>query len=361
MAVVGEAKIIVKAVTRGVGPQIKAAMAGAESSIGKDGDRIGGTLARSVQKGVTKKGGFMAGLKKGFSGGPEVDKLTKKLHGLQRMGYVAQAGIGALAGSIGALIGGLGALAGALGGAIPAGVALAGVFVGLKVGASLAGMALKGVTGPMNQVGKAGSGTTKTIKELREEMQQLRFDAEDAALSEKEAALNLEKARNDLARVQDLPPNSMARREAELAYEQADLALRRAIDRNNDLQDQIKNGGKDAAKANAGVDPYAGLTASQKKFAKELVKLKPKFDELKEAVAKGFLGELGKQLNTFMSGDPFKALKKGFTGVGDALGGATKAIGDYLSSAEGLSNIDSLFASTKDTIQMLLETRLHRS
>jgi phage-related protein len=350
MAVVGEAKIIVSAVTRGVGPQIKAAMAGAEASMGKDGERVGQTLARGVQRGVNKKGGLFSGFKKGFAGGPEVDSLTKKLHALQRTGYFAQAAIGALAGSVGALIGGLGALAGALGGAIPAAVGLAGAFIGLKIGASLAGMALKGVTGPMNQVGKAGSGTTKTIKELREEMQQLRFDAEDAALSEKEAALNLEKARNELARVQDLPPNSMARREAELAYEQADLALRRAIDRNNDLQDQIANGGKDAAKANAGVDPYAGLTESQKKFAKLLVQLKPKFDELKEAVAKGFLYELGNQLKDFMKGDPFKVLKSGFSGIGDALGSATKSLGDYLKSAEGLNNLDALFKSSKDTI-----------
>jgi hypothetical protein len=90
-------------------------------------------------------------------------------------------------------------------------------------------------------------------------MQQLKFDAEEAALSEKDAALNLEKARNNLARMADLPPNSMARREAELELEKADLAYRKAKDRTEDLNDAIKKGGKDADATASGTDPYAGL------------------------------------------------------------------------------------------------------
>ena len=70
----------------------------------------------------------------------------------------------------------------------------------------------------------------------RESIQQLRFEVEGAAISEKQARLSFERSRDALQRVQDLPPNSRARQEAELAFAQADLNLRRAIDRNSDLK-----------------------------------------------------------------------------------------------------------------------------
>lgn len=70
----------------------------------------------------------------------------------------------------------------------------------------------------------------------RERIQQLRFETEGAAISERQARLSFEKARDSLQAVQDLPPNSRARQEAELAFAEADLNLRRAIDRNSDLK-----------------------------------------------------------------------------------------------------------------------------
>lgn len=73
-------------------------------------------------------------------------------------------------------------------------------------------------------------------EEAKERLQQLRFEVEGAAISEKRARLEFERARESLQRVQDLPPNSRARQEAELAFAEADLNLRRAIDRNSDLK-----------------------------------------------------------------------------------------------------------------------------
>ena len=72
--------------------------------------------------------------------------------------------------------------------------------------------------------------------EARERIQQLRFEVEGGAISEKKARLEFEKARDSLQRVQDLPPNSRARQEAELAFAEAELNLRKAIDNNNDLK-----------------------------------------------------------------------------------------------------------------------------
>lgn len=73
-------------------------------------------------------------------------------------------------------------------------------------------------------------------KQAIEDLQQLRFAAEGAVLGEERARLAFERSRDALQRVQDLPPNSRARQAAELAFKEADLNLRRAIDRNSDLQ-----------------------------------------------------------------------------------------------------------------------------
>ena len=87
-----------------------------------------------------------------------------------------------------------------------------------------------------NRLKEAQIDLTKALEDGREEIQQLGFDAEDAALSEKRASITLEKARETLQRTQDLPPNTRARREAQLAFAEAELGLRRAKDKNKDLQ-----------------------------------------------------------------------------------------------------------------------------
>jgi hypothetical protein len=82
---------------------------------------------------------------------------------------------------------------------------------------------------------EAQNDLTKALEKGREEVQQLGFDAESAAISEKKAAIELEKARETLLRTQDLAPNTRARREAQLAFAEAELNLRRAKDKNADL------------------------------------------------------------------------------------------------------------------------------
>ena len=344
MAVVGEAHIIVKAITTGVGAEIQRALADASGGTDKEGERLGDRLANGMNRGFKKNKNPLGKL------GEDAIKARDIFSSLQRTGYAMQTMMGSLASSVGALVGGLGALVGAAGAAAPALVAVAGAAVGMGIGMKLASMALGGVTGPMKAVGKSAGATKKTIKELREEMQQLRFDSEEAALSEKEAALNLEKARENLARVQDLPPNSMARREAELSYEQADLALRRAIDRNNDLQDEIKNGPKQDS--GGGADPYAGLTKSQKAFAKLLVKLKPEFDKLKEAVAKGFLPILGDAIELLMTKN-MPTLFAGFSRIGIALGNVVGKIYDVIDAADESGELASLFETSGIVIEKL--------
>jgi hypothetical protein len=102
----------------------------------------------------------------------------------------------------------------------------------------------------------------EAYKQGREEIQQLNFAAEDAVIAEKRAALELEKAREKLLRVQDLPPNSRARKEAELAFAQADLNYRRAMDRNSDLSEEQERISKEGIEGTAAVSRARNNLAS---------------------------------------------------------------------------------------------------
>jgi len=104
---------------------------------------------------------------------------------------------------------------------------------------------------------KAVQELSEARKEAIEDLQQLRFESEAASLGEKKARLEFEKSRDALQRVQDLPPNSRARREAELSFAEADLNLRRAIDKNADLKKE------EAAATKAGVDGSKKVIAAQ--------------------------------------------------------------------------------------------------
>ena len=198
---------------------------------------------------------------------------------LVTISYFTGPAIAVVVGAISSLVGGLVALTAQVGAAVPSLIVLPGIFAAIGQAALTAKLAFGGIGKAVQEItrqqagGGGGGGAdrarqialaernlarvleanrealvrandnltkaeerlTEARKEAAESLQQLNFDAEDAAISEKRAAIELEKARETLARVQDLPPNSRARREAELAYAEADLNLRRAKDRNADL------------------------------------------------------------------------------------------------------------------------------
>ncbi len=103
---------------------------------------------------------------------------------------------------------------------------------------------------------------TKAREEAKEAIQQLRFELEGGVISEKKARLEFERARESLQRVQDLPPNSRARREAELAFAEADLNLRRAIDKTGDLRKKTNQANKE------GIDGSAKVVSAEDKLRK---------------------------------------------------------------------------------------------
>lgn len=335
MAVVGEASIIVRAVTTGVKNDIQRAFDG----IDRVGERAGADAGSSFTRGFRRgSGGDVASLfGKSLSQG-DVDRFTtarQRFLQLARAGYILAPVITAVGGVLGALIGGLGVLISIASAATPALLGLSGAFLAVAAGAGVLRAAFGGVGEAISAGTKVGANAAQQAKQLqaatdrvndayynlnetliqnerrkadaveaasdaataqadaaiaveraersyrdavrnteraledvteareeaKEAIQQLRFELEGGVISEKKARLEFEKARDSLQRVQDLPPNSRARREAELAFAEADLNLRKAIDRNNDLR-------KANDKANReGVDGNERVVAAQDRLA----------------------------------------------------------------------------------------------
>ena len=321
MAVVGDAYIVVKAITTGFERDVRRSLNGI--NLDGDGASIGESFSRgfnnSISKGLGKKFNFSAG---------EADAARLAFQSLVRTSFTLTAAIGPLIAGLGSLGGGFVSLVSILGAATPALVVLPGILTAIGLAAITTVAAFSGVgkavSAGLNQQKKATQDNTaakiaaarriedinkriekleldgqrlerdrikdsieaeldkakaieeanadegeayaklalvkekntesmieannrlkdaqidltKALEDGREEIQQIGFDAEDAAISEKRASITLEKARETLQRTQDLPPNSRARREAQLAFAEAELGLRRAKDKNKDLQKQ---------------------------------------------------------------------------------------------------------------------------
>jgi phage-related protein len=245
------------------------------------------------------------------------------------------------------------------------------------------------------------------LEKASETIQQLGFDAEDAALAEKKAALELEKARETLQRAQDLPPNSRARKEAELAYAEAELNLRKAKDSNSDLakeqmrlaktgpegveavieasqrladanqnvldaedaknkkiidgarkeadaKREIQRAERDLKKAQEGGidDPLEGLNESQKEFVKFLASLKPKIDAIKKAASDAFLPKLTEAIK-IVAKEAFPVIETGVGKVGDALGNASITIAKAITESGNLKDLATLFENAATNIELL--------
>ena len=451
MAVVGEASIIIRPITAGFGGAVK-----------KDLDRLGG-LAGAAGSRAGKQYGGAFGKAFGPSGrnifsNEQIGKAmaTGKAFGsLQRSGMTLQTAFSALAGGLGAVITSVVSLGASAAAAAPSLLVLGSVLTTVAIGAIAAKLALGGVGAALGKYLKAqkkgAKDTTaaddriedayrrrleviernkeaileadaeiakatkeveeaqldynKALEEANETIQQLGFDAEDAALAEKKAALELEKAREGLQRAQDLPPNSRARKEAELAYAEAELNLRKAKDRNGDLakeqerlaktgpegvegvirasekladaaaavedaemaknktiiegaraqadaQRELDRAKRDKKKSAAEDDPLEGLNESQKEFVKFLASLKPKIDEIKKAASDAFLPKLTTAIQ-LLADKAFPIITTGVGQVGDALGNASITIAEAITESGNLKDLATLFENAATNIEIL--------
>lgn len=441
MAIVGDAYIVVRALTDKVEGDIRRGFSGTEGAGRQAGEKMGDAFTRGFNRNMGTANVFTR-----FSEGlktmvPEAERARQAWAKLTRVSFVLGPAISLLVGGIGSLIGGLGALVGSAGGAAASLVIIGNGFAAVRLGALAAKLALGGVGKALsalnnssgggsavadntaaiaaaeralaiviennrerlidanNEVRDAQLALNEAIKQGQEEIQQLGFDAEDAALSEKKAAIDLDKAREALARTQDLPPNSRARKEAELAYQEAELNLRKAKDRSSDLnreQDRLARTGvagtdvvinatqrlaeaearkarvvrdsirdqvnaeEDLANARentagaggGGADPFAGLNAAQIQFVKNLQSLKPLLDELKASVADAFLPPLWEAIS-LLADKAFPTIKTGLTEIAGAMGAAAISIAQAVTEAENLADLQKIFSSSATLIEGL--------
>jgi hypothetical protein len=276
------------------------------------------------------------------------EALTDNFYRLQRVGYAMQTVFGVAAGTIGDLGGGFMALIGVAGAAAGSLAAVAGAMANLGAGMMVAKFALSGVGAAVQQLWSGQNAYNKSLRDAKKAFRDLRFEAEDAALSEQEAAIALEKARENLARVQDLPADSRARREAELEYQRADLNYRRAKARVNDANKALKKG----PASNPAQNPFNNLTKSQIVFAKYLATLKPVVQSLKESAASSFLPPLQKSIQVLVT-NLVPALKDGLNSVGEALGDASRNFTDAFKDKGNIKLFREFLENSKPTIRIL--------
>jgi hypothetical protein len=439
LAVVGHAEVIVRAITTGVKRDIQNSFNGLSGVGRKAGQQLGNALTRGIVGSDPGKNAFskmQAQLREIY---PEAERAAEGFTSLMRTSFVLQGVIGGLVGSLSSVVVSIGSLIGAALGAASSLAAVIPIFVAFGVAAIGARLALGGVGEALNEAGGAANRAAENNKRLeeserrlantvrnstqqvtraqerltdaqenlnealqqgREELQQLGFDAEDAALAEKRAAIELERARETLIRVQDLPPNSRARREAELAFAEADLNMRRSIDRNSDLrqeqerlavegvdglesvqdaregvtdaeqalQEAVEDGTRaieDATRAHeelqeeinntAGAlggmaSAYDRLTPSQKDFVDFLKELKPLMGILKESVAKGFLPDLEDAISRVVN-SAFPTVNAGLAEIGDALGDASIKFSEAFEDQTNLTLLSKFFTNNSTLIR----------
>jgi phage-related protein len=414
MAIVGEANVIVRAITTGFSDDINKALQGING--GNAGRRLGQSFNRGFNAGPAVKN--LRQLQN------EADRAREVFFRLVTTSYFVGPAIAGLVGAIGALAAGFVALSSQILAATPSLIVLPSIFSAIGQAALTAKLAFGGIGKAVQSIGKSTGGSSKNLEgnferirnakrrvesatktltkaqdrlnkayeQAAESLQQLNFDAEDAAIAEKKAAIELERARETLARVQDLPPNSRARREAELAYAEADLNYRRAIDRNKDLAaetekrnaagvegseevlsaqeavenalDQQSEAVRDLARAQkalndaqssgagAAQDAFEGLSKEAIAFAEYLAGLKPKIAELRAAAGRLLFPQLEIAIQNLVD-KLFPRLIPILERTGDALGKSAIDFSNIVTEAGNLKNLDIIAETNADTIGKL--------
>jgi len=412
MPVVGSAYIVVNAITTGFTQQVQQSMRG----MGNLGQNAGNSLGNA----------FSSGANKGMSSFERKSRATADaVNALIQKSYILQGAVGLLVPMLGSAAAGVtifglqalaaapavGALTGVIGGLLQGMIAVKMGFSG--IGKAVSGLIKKssgGATGVDKMPGliaaqaaaqdrltnarynekQAVDRLTDSYEIARQRIEALKFSSEDAVISEKRAAIEFEKARETLLRVQDLPPNSRARREAELAMASADLNLRKAkasaTNLNTELKEVTANGTRSAEeeKANSkevldaiearrragaefdaaergltiannnldkgnsggggaagGGDPTAGLSDIQADFAKFIAGLAPVFKEMKTSISDAMLPPV-KEAIVLLMDKLFPLVREKMIATGRAAGNAIKDFAGALTTDATLKSIRSV-------------------
>jgi hypothetical protein len=427
MAIVGEAQVVVRAITDGFKKDVEDSLQSVQGSVRKIGEKTGKEFSESVTKGMGGTRGPFSRLEK------EADAARKKFNSLIKTGYALGPAIAGAVSAIGDLAFGLFAVGSAVGAAAPAlavlpailsAIALAGVTaklafsgVGKAISALLKQKSGSGggnetaredriadaqkrlarvyqqsadqIAAANDRVRKAQVALNKAYEEGAESLQQLGFDAEDAAIAQSKAALELERSRETLMRVQDLPPNNRARREAEMAFKEADLNYRQAVDRSNDLakaqeyaartgiegteevlgaREELSDAEADRAKVardnaqqeadaqedlqralrktaesvSSITDPLAGLSREAANFALYIASLDPEFKKLKASAGENLFGPLIVAIDLIVT-KLFPLLNPILVEMGGVIGNIARKFAEMLTSVENLDIFQRVF------------------
>lgn len=466
--------ITVRAQADNIGNDISRAMRGSRSAVSRDAQELGRAFTRGFNRGVDVNA--FSRVSNGIrSMVPEAEAARKSLASLVRTSYTLGTALTMVVGGASAAVSAIGALGGAAIGASSTVSVLGNALFALGAGMVAVKLATSGVGGALQklnqQTAKSAATNTRTalqqvrdnqareaairriddaeralgrtieanrdrmasanaavteaqndlnqaIREGREELQQLGFEAEDAALAEKKAAIELERARETLQRVQDLPPNSRGRREAELAFAEAELNYRKAKDANADLaaeqerlarvgvngvesvvaarerladaeidrakaaqdamreeedavrnlaearqdaanvderQDATGDGGAGAATGAAVAAWDEGLNQYQRAFALFLNGLRPQFAELELIASRAFLPQLETAIRTLME-RAFPVISTGIGLVAGAMGGASIELANVITRGENLDKLTRVFESSATLIEIFGQT-----
>lgn len=435
MALVGEAHIIIRADTSAFKKEIEAALNSVKKDVGKIGKDIGRDLSKGINSGSGGKGPFSKLAK-------EAEQAKNKFNSLIKTGYAIGPAIAGAVSAISDLVQGLFAVGSAVGAAAPALVALPGIMAAIAQGAITAKIAFGGVMKGIQAITKAKTGaggdkgestanqraiedarrrlaqvyqkTAETMaaandkvrkaqialnqayKEGAESLQQLGFDAEDAALAQDRAAIVLERARESLLRTQDVPVDSRARREAELAFKEAELNYRQAKDKSSDLaeaqkyaartgiegtkevlsakqdlgqaeadrakqerdnaqdimeaqralQRALEDSAKKASSASKEISQaLKDLSPEAAKFAKHMADLRPEFLKLRHAAGKELFGPLTGAMDNIVK-NLFPVLKPILTAMGGVIGKIAVQFSNMLTKAQNLDIFKRVFGGT---------------
>lgn len=323
-AEVGSVYIRVKAITDKVAPDIQKAFSSINAgAVAAAGEKVANDFSKALDTKVTSgaSNAFMRAGKALSDFGGEAGSARNKFYDLTATSYIAGTAITTVLGAVSSLIGGFASLAGAIGGALPAMAGAIGAFVDLRVGIAVADLALQGIMQAVQKSISQQQSYAMTLAQSAKQTRDLAFAHEDAIHSVNRANLNFEKARVNLLRTQDLPASSFARRQALQEFSDAELALREAKQKVKDTKAEMN----DPRIFKKTADPFAGLTDSQREFAKYLVSIQGDLKSLTEAAASGFLPILKtniQELNTKL----FPVLRAGLHEIGLGLGEATTNI-----------------------------------
>ena len=418
MAVVGNAYVVVHAITAGFETEVKNAL----SRLKPQMNSLGNDLGKSISGGATPAVGGLA---------REALGARKALNSMIRSGYLVGPAIAGAVSAVSDLIFGLGAMVAAVGSAAPALAVLANGMSALAQAGLTAKLAFSGIGKAVQALNKQQSVAAKNdniIKDARialteayqragnamadandkvrkaqlalnkayqagaESLQQLGFNAEDASIAQSKAAIELERARETLMRSQDLSPDSRARREAELAFKEAELNYRKSTDQVNDLRKEQEYAAKtgiegtkevlDAkndlleaekdrnrqevenaqsiakaqnalaraiASAKQGVgslaDAFKGMSPEAIKFAKYLVSIRPEIDKLKAAAGEKMFGPLTEAIQLVID-KLFPVLIPILKATGGVIGTFAKNFAKMITKPENLAIFERVFGES---------------